>query len=87
MGRYQKGKTNLDFTEARDSEWQWHQLTSFCQVLKEMHTKENWFFFLPHGVFSLATDIYHGPRDKLDLSRGPGIHAKCADMAASFVAA
>ena len=24
--RYQKGKTDLDFTEARDSEWQWHQL-------------------------------------------------------------
>ena len=24
--RYQKGKTNLDFTEASDSEWQWHQL-------------------------------------------------------------
>jgi len=24
--RYQKGKTNLDITEARDSEWQWHQL-------------------------------------------------------------
>jgi len=24
--RYQKGKTKLDFTEARDSEWQWHQL-------------------------------------------------------------
>jgi len=24
--RYQKGKTNLDFTEARDSEWQWHKL-------------------------------------------------------------
>ena len=23
---YQKGKTNLDFTEARDTEWQWHQL-------------------------------------------------------------
>jgi len=23
---YQKGKTNLDFTEVRDSEWQWHQL-------------------------------------------------------------
>jgi len=23
---YQNGKTNLDFTEARDSEWQWHQL-------------------------------------------------------------
>ena len=26
MSRYQKGKTNLDFTEAGDSEWQWHQL-------------------------------------------------------------
>ena len=24
VGRYQKAKTNLDFTEARDSEWQWH---------------------------------------------------------------
>ena len=23
---YHKGKTNLDFTGARDSEWQWHQL-------------------------------------------------------------
>jgi len=26
VSRYQKGKTNLDFTEARDNEWQWHQL-------------------------------------------------------------
>ena len=28
VGRYQKGKTNLDFTEAKDNEWQWqwHQL-------------------------------------------------------------
>ena len=25
VSQYQKGKTNLDFTEARDSEWQWHQ--------------------------------------------------------------
>ena len=23
---YQKGKTNLDFSEARGSEWQWHEL-------------------------------------------------------------
>ena len=36
MGRYQKGKTNLDFTEARDSEWQWHQLghTQVCTSLQ-----------------------------------------------------
>jgi len=26
VSRYQKGNTNLDFNEARDSEWQWHQL-------------------------------------------------------------
>jgi len=26
VSQYQKGKTNLHFTEARDSEWQWHQL-------------------------------------------------------------
>ena len=26
VSRYQKGKTTLDFTGARDSEWQWHQL-------------------------------------------------------------
>ena len=26
VSRYQKGKTSLDFAEARDSEWQWHQL-------------------------------------------------------------
>jgi len=29
--QYQKGKTNLDFTEARDSGWQWHQL-GYIQV-------------------------------------------------------
>jgi len=26
VSQNQKGKTNMDFTEARDSEWQWHQL-------------------------------------------------------------
>ena len=31
VSRYQKGKTNLDFTEARDSEWQWHPL-GYMQV-------------------------------------------------------
>ena len=25
VSQYQKGKNNLDCTEARDSEWQWHQ--------------------------------------------------------------
>ena len=34
VNRYQKGKTNLDFTEARDNEWQWHQLG---HMQKNMH--------------------------------------------------
>ena len=34
---YQKGKTNLDFTEARDSEWQWHQL-GCMQVCTSLQT-------------------------------------------------
>ena len=37
MGRYQKAKTNLDFTEARDSEWQWHQL-GHMQVCTSLQT-------------------------------------------------
>ena len=37
MSRYQKGKTNLDFTEARDSEWQWHQL-GYVQVCISLQT-------------------------------------------------
>jgi len=36
VSRYQKGKTNLYFTEARDSEWQWHQLghMQVCTLLQ-----------------------------------------------------
>jgi len=36
VSQYQKGKTNLDFTEAKDSEWQWHQLghMQVCTLLQ-----------------------------------------------------
>ena len=36
VSQYQKGKTNLDFAEARDSEWQWHQLghMQVCTLLQ-----------------------------------------------------
>ena len=37
VSRYRKGKTNLDFTEARDSEWQWHQL-GHMQVCTSLQT-------------------------------------------------
>jgi len=38
VSHYQKGQANLDFTEARDSEWQWHQL-SHMQVCTLHQTK------------------------------------------------
>ena len=36
VGQYQKSKTNLDFTEARDSEWQWNPLghMQVCTLLQ-----------------------------------------------------
>jgi len=39
VSQYQKGKTNLDFTEARDSEWQWHQL-GHMQVCTSLQTRQ-----------------------------------------------
>ena len=39
VSRYQKGNTNLDFSEARDGEWQWHQLGQVCISLQtDNHT-------------------------------------------------
>ena len=52
VSRYQKGKTNLDFTEARDSEWQWHQLgyMQVCSVLQtDNHTGTPPLCFLQAG--------------------------------------
>jgi len=36
VSQYQKDKTNLDFTETRDSEWQWRLLghMHFCTLLQ-----------------------------------------------------
>jgi len=36
VSQYQKDETNQDFTEARDSEWQWHQLghMQVCNLLQ-----------------------------------------------------
>ena len=37
VSQHQKGKTSLGFTEARDSEWQWHQL-GHMQVCTSLQT-------------------------------------------------
>jgi len=49
---YHKGKTNLDFTEARDNEWQWHQLghMQVCTLLQtDNHTSTPPLCFLQAG--------------------------------------
>jgi len=52
VSRYQKDKTNLDFTEARDSGWQWHQLgrVQACTLLQtDNHTSTPLLSFLQAG--------------------------------------
>ena len=54
VSRYQKGKTNQDFTGARDSEWQWHQL-SHMQVCTSLQTTtptphHSCFFYRPDAL-------------------------------------
>ena len=66
VSRYQKGKTNLDFTEARDSEWQWHQLghMQVCTSLQtDNHTSTpplsfftDWMPFLPPNQQRQSTE-------------------------------
>jgi len=55
VSRYQKGKTNLDYTEARDSEQQWYQL-SYMQVctalLTDSHASTPSLSFLQAGCLS-----------------------------------
>jgi len=55
VSRYQKGKTNPDFTGARDSEWQWHQLGRM-QVCTSLQTDNHAstpplsFFYMPDAL-------------------------------------
>jgi len=61
VSRYQKGKTNLEFTDARDSEWQWHQLghIQVCTSLQadnHASTPPLSFFFLPPNQQRQSTE-------------------------------
>jgi len=60
VSRYQKGETNLDFTEARDSEWQWHQLghMQVCTSLQtDNHTGTPPLSFLQAGCPSKSMSV------------------------------
>jgi len=55
VSRYKKGETNLDFTEARDSEWRWHQLghMQVCTLLQtdnHASTSPLKFFYRPDAL-------------------------------------
>jgi len=57
---YQKGETDLDFTEARDSEWQWHQLghMQVCISLQtDNHTSTALLSFLQAGCPSIMWSL------------------------------
>jgi len=61
VSRYQKGKPNLDFTEARDSEWQWHQpghmqLFTSLQIDNHASTPPLGFFYRPDALRAPQTN-------------------------------
>jgi len=75
VSRYQKGKTNVDFTETRDSEWQWHQL-GHMQVCISLQT-DNHASTPPLETFDMT--IRHNGRPKrmeLEFSRWIYFHLR-----------
>jgi len=53
VSHYQKGKTNLDFTEARGIEWQWHQL-GHMQVCTSLQTDDHASMKNENRLFGMA---------------------------------
>ena len=99
VSRYHRGKINLDFTEARDSEWQWHQLghMQVCTLLQtDNHASTPPLSFLQAGcpscrptnsVKALKAKACHlGDKTyPLTLCTGPNIHisATCTSLPGS----
>jgi len=78
VSRYQKGKTKLDFTEARDCEWQWHQLghMQVCTTLLQTdnHTSTPPLSFLQAGCPSCRpTDSVKALKANASFSKKPVI--------------
>jgi len=73
VSQYQKGKTNLDFTEARDSERQWHQLVDMqvCTLLQiDNHASTPPLIFLQAGCPSCH------PTNSVKVLKAPHMHEK-----------
>ena len=72
VSRYQKGKANLDFTKARVSEWQWHQL-DHMQVCPSLQTDNH--ASTHHSVF-YRLDALPAAQPTVSKHWRPNIH-KC----------
>ena len=71
VSQYQKGKTSLDFTEARNNEWQWHPLghMQVCTLLQtDNHASTHPLSFLLAGYQILP------PNQQLQCTEGKMIH-------------
>ena len=78
VSRYQKDKTNLDFTEARDSECQWHQL-GHMQVCTSLQTDNH--ASTPLLSFFTGRMLFLPPNQQRQSTEGCKIQPKntCAD--------
>jgi len=75
VSRYQKGKTNLDFKEARDSEWQWHQL-GHMQVCISLQT-DNYVSTPPLSFFT-GQMPFLPPNQQRQSTEGTSAFSACA---------
>jgi len=75
--RYQKGKTNLDFTEARDSEWQWHQL-GHMQVCTSLQTENR--ASIPPLTFFTGQMPFLSPNQQCQSTGGTNSHTHHAQI-------
>ena len=72
VSRYQKGKANLDFTGARDSEWQWHQL-GMCKSAprsRQITTPA------PHHSVFYRPDALHAAQPTASKHRRDNLHSQ-----------
>jgi len=74
VSRYQKGKTNLDFTEARDSEWQWYQL-GHMQV-STSHQTDNHASNPPHSFLQAGCPSCRPTNSVKELKTNKALKAK-----------
>jgi len=90
VSRYQKGETNLDFTEARDSEWQWHQLghMQVCTSLQtDNHTRTPPLSFVQAGCPSCRpTDSVKALKAKNDAHKRKSVLFFCLTVTVYIVA-